>query len=52
MMQAKGVKPCVTPQETSVIETRVLPKESPGTFKCLADDKQMVKNLIVFEVVI
>ena len=39
VMQANGVKPCVTPQETSVIETRVHPKESPGTFKCLADDK-------------
>ena len=32
--QAKGVKPCVTPQETGVIETRIHPKESPGTFKC------------------
>ena len=44
VMQVKGVKPCVTPQESGVIKTRVHPKESPGTFRRLADDKQMLKN--------
>ena len=44
VMQAKGVKPCVTPQETGVIKTRVHPKESPRTLRCLVDDKQMLKN--------
>ena len=47
VMQAKGVKPCATRQETGVIETRVHPKESPGMFKCLADDKQNLTCLVV-----